>query len=348
MKGGQSGPFLFVTVERPGIMTPRDRACGLGFCAEIRHCGQAALLALCLSLGWSTAGHSQEAPAAEQNVSQPTPSAQEQEQIRKAVDAYRQAVELGDVETIAAFWAPDADYVDSQGHAYKIQAALLRARAQARADGHISRPAPKTETLAIRFIAPDVAVEDGTVERPAATGPGHALGRYCAMWVKRGGKWIIDGVRESPYRAPQVGDRFKDLEWMIGEWTAEGPHGTAEVSCSWGPEKKYILRTVKVTPEGEPPVSATQWIGWDPVHDRVHSFVYDSRGGYGEGVWALDGEAWVATTTGVLPDGRRTSATNIYSRIDDNTAIWESVDDEVEGRPTPDVRFHAKRKPAKK
>jgi len=301
-----------------------------------------------LWLGSNQLALAQDAPRNEGNTAAAPPNAQEQEEVRKVVEAYRQAVELGDVETIASFWAPDADYVDYQGHAYKIQAALIRARAQARADGHISRPAPKTDTLAIRFIAPGVAVEDGTVERPAAVGNSHTLGRYCAMWVKRDGKWLIDGVRESTYRAPLVGDRFKDLEWMIGEWTAEGPHGTAEVSCSWGPDKKYILRTLKVTPEGEPAVSATQWIGWDPVHDRVHSFVYDSRGGYGEGVWAQDGEAWVVSTTGVMPDGRRTSATNIYSRIDEDTAIWESVDDEVEGRPTPDVRFHAKRKPAKK
>jgi hypothetical protein len=34
--------------------------------------------------------------------------------------------------------------------------------------------------------------------------------------------------------------------------------------------------------------------------------------------------------------------------VDDNTAIWESVDDQIEGRPGPDVRFRATRKPAKK
>ena len=133
---------------------------------------------------------------------------------------------------------------------------------------------------------------------------------------------------------------------MLGDWVAEGPQATAEVSCTWGPDKKYILRQLKVEPKGEAPISATQWIGWDPIHERIHSFVYDSRGGYGEGVWSKDGDAWVVTTTGVLPDGKRTSATNFYSRIDDNTAIWESVDDEVDGRPSPDIRFRAMRKPA--
>jgi hypothetical protein len=169
------------------------------------------------------------------------------------------------------------------------------------------------------------------------------------MWVKKDGKWLIDGVRESPYRAPATGNHYKDLEWMLGEWVAEGPQATADVTCTWGPNQAYILRQLKVKPAGgEPPMTATQWIGWDPIHERIHSFVFDSRGGYGQGIWSRDGDAWVVSTTGVLPDGQRTSATNLYSRVDDNTAIWESVDDQVEGRPSPDVRFRATRKPSRK
>jgi uncharacterized protein (TIGR02246 family) len=281
-------------------------------------------------------------------AAEPAPVDPNETVVRQAVDAYRKAVELGDVDTIASFWSPNADYVDYLGRAYKIDSALIRARGRAREDGHISRPAPKTETLAIRLIAPDVAVEDGTVERVSAAGGTPTAGRYCAMWVKKDGKWLIDGVRESPYRAPAGGDHFQDLEWMLGEWVAEGPHGTAEVSCTWGPDKKYILRTLTVKTKEEGTISATQWIGWDPIHDRVRSFVFDSRGGYAEGTWAKEGDAWIATTTGVLPDGRRTTATNIYSRVDENTAIWESVDDETDGRPTPDIRFRATRKSPRK
>ncbi len=100
----------------------------------------------------------------------------DEEAVRRSVEAYRKAVESGDTEAIAEFWSPEADYVDFKGRAFKIDAALIRARNQAREDGHIARPAPKTETLAVRLITPDVAVEDGTVERGSATGDGPALG----------------------------------------------------------------------------------------------------------------------------------------------------------------------------
>ncbi|HEY4308865.1 MAG TPA: nuclear transport factor 2 family protein [Pirellulales bacterium] len=275
-------------------------------------------------------------------------SANEQS-VRDAIEAYRKAVDLGDTEAIAEFWSPEADYVDYKGRALKIHTPTIRERTQSREDGHIARQAPKTETLAVRFITPDVAVEDGTIERSDAPGDHPKLGRYCAMWVKKDGRWLIDGVRESLYRAAAGANKFQDLDWMIGDWVAEGPQGTIQVSCTWGPEKAYILRHLKVEPKGEEPaLSATQWIGWDPVHERIHSFVYDSRGGYGQGIWSKDGDAWTVSTSGVLPDGQRTSATNFYSRVDDNTAIWESVDDQIEGRPGPDVRFRATRKPAKK
>jgi hypothetical protein len=49
----------------------------------------------------------------------------------------------------------------------------------------------------------------------------------------------------------------------------------------------------------------------------------------------------------VLPDGRRTSATNLYSRIDENTSVWESVEEEIDGRPGLDFRLRATRKPPK-
>ncbi len=52
----------------------------------------------------------------------------------------------------------------------------------------------------------------------------------------------------------------------------------------------------------------------------------------------------LVTSTGVLPEGKRTSAANLYSRVDDNTAFWESVDEVVDGKPGLDFRLCATRK----
>ena len=76
--------------------------------------------------------------------------------------------------------------------------------------------------------------------------------------------------------------------------------------------------------------------------------MFDSRGAFTEGTWTNEGDAWVVATNGVLPDGKRLSATKVYSRVDDNTAMWESIDDEVDGQTSLDVRLRVTRKQIKK
>ena len=92
----------------------------------------------------------------------------DEEAIRRAAAAYRQALAKRDIDAIAAFWTPDADYVDQLGRVYKIQAGLALARQQSQEERHIAHLSPKMETLSIRSLTPDVAIEDGTFERAGA------------------------------------------------------------------------------------------------------------------------------------------------------------------------------------
>jgi uncharacterized protein (TIGR02246 family) len=272
----------------------------------------------------------------------------DEEAIRGAAAAYRQALAKRDIAAIAAFWTPDADYVDQLGRVYNIQAGLAQAKQQSQEERHIAHLSPKMETLSIRSLTPDVAIEDGAFERAGAAAGQAPHGRYTAVWVNRNGKWLIDGMRESPDRADINSEPLKGLAWMIGDWVAESPQLAAEVSSAWGANKAYIIAHLKMEPKGAKPITATQLIGWDPIQQRVRSYMFDSRGAFTEGVWTNEGDAWVVATTGVLPDGKRLSATKVYSRVDDDTAIWESIDDEVNGQPSLDVRLRVTRKKAKK
>jgi uncharacterized protein (TIGR02246 family) len=279
---------------------------------------------------------------------QPATMSRDEAEVRRAAAEYREAADKGDLDAMVSFWADDADYVDQAGRAYKIKEGLEHAKQLSRGTERAPHAPLQTKILSIRFVTPDVAIEDGMFERTRAAAGQSAEGQYAAVWVKRDGTWLINSLRESPLPAAGATDHLKGLSWMVGDWVAEGSDATAEVSCTWGPDSSYLLREIKMQPKGDKPVSVTQWIGWDPTHKRIRSFAFDSRGGYSDGVWTNEGDAWVVTTTGVLPDGRRTSATNLYTPVDDNTAIWESVDDEVDGRPGADIRLRASRKQAAK
>ena len=278
------------------------------------------------------------------------PATTGEEAIRQATADYREAVENGDFDAVAKFWTPEADYVDHAGHAFKIQAALAAARGRSQQGGRIARPPLKIETLAIRLLSPDVAVEDGILERAVAVGDEQAKSRYCAVWVKRDGKWLIDGVRESAYSPVTSANHFEGLDWLAGDWSAEGSGATAEATYTWGPKKAYMLRQLKLTIKGVEPISATQWIGWASVHERIRSFEFDSNGGFRDGVWTRDGEddAWVVSSTTVAPDGHVATSTSVYSRVDDNNATWELVDEEMEGDPGTEIQLRATRKPRSK
>ena len=268
--------------------------------------------------------------------------------IRRTATAYREALASRDIDAIGTFWAPEADYVDQLGRAYKVHAGAARAKRLSQEAGHIAHLSPKMDTGSVRFVTADVAIEDGAFERPGGESGQAPFGRYSTVWVKRNGKWLIDGVRESPIRLEATANTLQGLAWMIGDWTAEGAQAAAEISCAWGQNKTYIVAQLKMQPKGDKPVSATQLIGWDPIEQRVRSFLFDSRGGFTEGTWTNEGDAWSVRNTAVLPDGKRVTSTKLFSRVDDNTAIWESLDDESDGQPGMDMRLRMTRKQAAK
>jgi hypothetical protein len=84
-------------------------------------------------------------------------------------------------------------------------------------------------------------------------------------------------------------------------------------------------------------MQGTQVIGWDAAQKRVRSWVFDSSGGFAEGLWTQDGERWIVKSNGTLVDGGKTSSVNIITRIDHNHLTWQSIGREVDGRLLPNI-----------
>lgn len=299
-----------------------------------------ALLAVAVGMIPAVGMAQQKAPAA-------APS-KEEAAVVAAGKAYRAALASKDIDAIAACWTADADYVDQMGRVYKVQAGLARAKRLGHEEGHIEHLTTKSETLGIRFVSPDVAIEDGEFARSGVKGAQAPTGVYTAVWVRRDGKWLIDGLRETPIRNTSLTEPLKDLEWMIGDWSAEGADRSADVSARWASGKTSILQQIKMQIKGSEPITAVQLIGWDPAQQKVRSVLFDSRGIFVEGNWTNEGDAWTVDATGVFPTGKRMLITKLYSKIDDNTAIWESIDDSEDTPPGADFRLKLTRKPVKK
>ena len=130
---------------------------------------------------------------------------------------------------------------------------------------------------------------------------------------------------------------LQDLAWLVGEWTDESPEATGEATVTWTKNKTFLSYSFKVAAPGMDDLEGTQVIGWDPAAGTIRSWMFDSDGGFGEGIWTKKDNGWVVKFSQVLPDGRKASATNIYTLVDGNTFTWKSVGREVDGEFLPNV-----------
>jgi len=274
--------------------------------------------------------------------------ANDEQAVRKAVAAYVEAMNKGDLDGLMALWAPDADLIDEAGKPTRGHDALAARFKTALANLKGSKTAGKV--YSVKFLRPEVALVDGGLETTATDGTRDS-NRYAIVWVKSGDKWLISSARDLPAEVEDVPSlaypQLKSLEWLVGDWTDDGGKGAVQIKCKWGPNKSFLLMDYEVKNEGAEPLLVTQRIGWDPVNNMVRSWVFDSTGGFGEGYWHREGKRWIVGASGILADGGTGGSTNVYEFKDANTVLYRSVDRDVDGQPVADVEAKFVRKAAK-
>jgi uncharacterized protein (TIGR02246 family) len=253
--------------------------------------------------------------------------------IHAASKAYREAVEAGDGRTLASLWMPEGDIVDADGN--RIPAGEVAAAA-----GAAALPRIRMTETSIRFLGPDTAIEDGSVEILPPEGE-PLRGRFAATWVRHEGRWKLAAVREAAVEPADGRATLADLDWMTGSWrvvddadgddSAENGAGPAiEVAARWNESRSYLVRVMKITRSAEaPPMRVTQWIGWDPIGKTIHSWKFGSDGTRGEAEWHREGRSWVAEARTIDPDGTQHTSLNIYTPDGPNRCRWQSLPTDI-------------------
>jgi hypothetical protein len=173
------------------------------------------------------------------------------------------------------------------------------------------------------------------------------MSRFTAVWLRRDGHWLLDAVRESGIVAPTHHEYLTELEWLIGDWVVDD-EAQARMSCEWSADKNFILREIRVKSPGDQELTISQRIGWDPRTQRIKSWTFDARGGYGDSFWVRDADRWIVESKGVLPGGVHVSGTQVYTLINDRTITWESIDRKVGDESMPDISWEFVRETAPK
>jgi uncharacterized protein (TIGR02246 family) len=260
---------------------------------------------------------------------------QDEKAIRLAEEAFAKAYNAGDAKAIASLFVADGEIVSDEGQSTQGREEIAEVFAG------IFKEHPKTHMdLAIgsiRFIGPEMAVEDGVAtvtqgpDEPAQRSP------YTVVHARRDGKWLTASARDLPDDTPTPEEQLKQLQWLIGDWVDESPEALVMTSYHWTDNQCYILSEFKIQTGGRPVMTGTQRIGWDPLAKKIRSWVFDSEGGFGEGIWTREGNRWIVKMTGVTRDGKIASATNITTRVSKDRMTWQQRDRIVGGEKTPDV-----------
>ena len=144
-----------------------------------------------------------------------------------------------------------------------------------------------------------------------------------------------DEVAEDVAASPE--SPLRDLEWLIGDWIDEGEDATIRTKCRWSRRRHFMTRTFSIEQEGKVVLEGTQVIAWDPIYQTIRSWMFDSEGGVSVATWNRDGDHWNVKTAHTLATGKRASAINVITYVDENTIGWKSINREIEGEIQPNI-----------
>jgi hypothetical protein len=190
-------------------------------------------------------------------------------------------------------------------------------------------------TEEVKQLTPDVNVTRGFATVTPATGAATTT-RYTLVKVRKGDHWEISQLNEREAPSLSAYSKLAALEWLVGTWQDKSGDQIVQAKINWAGDKNFLVRTIDVQ-GNQTTTDGWEIIGWDPVRQQIRSWIFDSNGGFGESTWVNNGEDWLIRASNVLPDGSRSTAENVLTKLDDNKFTWESQNRTLNGEPQPSL-----------
>jgi uncharacterized protein (TIGR02246 family) len=109
--------------------------------------------------------------------------------LQERNETFVAAFNKGDIKAMAACYAPDCDFLSAEGQRVEGRDALERYFAKGFAESKGLKL--KHTHSSLRFLKPDVAIDDGTWEITGRPEGKASKGLYTAVLMKRDGQWLI-------------------------------------------------------------------------------------------------------------------------------------------------------------
>jgi uncharacterized protein (TIGR02246 family) len=257
-------------------------------------------------------------------------SADDAAAIKKAGQAFLKAYLAGDAKGVAAHWTENGEYLTDDGTTFRGRSEIEKAYADLFAKKKTHSQA-EMEVTSIRFPSKDTAIEEGYFKvRDGKEAP--AASKYTILHVREQGNWLMAVVREWPGE----GTSLHDLEWLLGTWEAKHDDTEIRTTYAWWGAGNFIRVTITLTQKGRTR-EGFQMISKDRSTGQIRSWTFDPDGSFAEATWSRDGNKWSLDSAGVSDDGAVMAATNILTRIDDDSFTFQSVQRSVGGDEVADI-----------
>lgn len=264
------------------------------------------------------------------------PVQQDQQAIQEISEGFVDAFNKKDAEKLITFWIQDAHY-DNLSRQESISGKpalkdyfenLFQTRGNSALsltinDINIEKSGKAIERGVATFIYPNQATEQNT---------------FKAEYIRENGSWKLDRI--TLFGMQPVSSQISHLaefDWLVGSWTDQDEKIDSSSTYSWSRNKNFLFQYFKMKLEGQDEIEGHQIIAWNPRTKNIHSWIFDSDGGFGESDWTKEGESWFSRVIFILPDGRVATALHVLKKIDPDTYTFASVSREIDGKILPDV-----------
>jgi uncharacterized protein (TIGR02246 family) len=259
--------------------------------------------------------------------------------LQKAAADFVTAYNKKDAAAIAALFTEDGEMCDITGKDLTSGRQEIKGRYEEIFAGDPASMAVEVES--VRLVAPNLAIEDGTVHL-TPSGDENAPPRsmtYTAVLAKNAeGAWQIASTRNLNDATDAAGQLADLAEVIKGEWTSRTSDGVKlDLAFGWDPTGKFLAgETLTTTADSEPQPGNIR-IGWNAARKCIVSWIFDSKGGVIQGVWTPTDEGWLIRAEGTTADGETITASQELTTEGNDTLIWAATNRVVDGEKQPDT-----------
>lgn len=270
------------------------------------------------------------------------------ESVGKTLMSLAAGYNARDAKAISETFTTTGEFVDGSGNVFQGRDAIAREFAalfEVNPKNSIAVTADDIREISPGILAADCVAQLVAGERAEGKEADHV--DFAAILIKQAdGRWLIGSIRSEGERSPPTPKaHLKRLEWLIGEWVEESNESTMHTNSRWSEDGNFILTDFAIHAAGRKLMTGTQRIGWDASQEKFRSWVFDSDGGYAEGIWTELEDHWVVKSTGVRPDGLVGSATTTYAQTNSHAYVFSVTDRLIGDEEQPDFIAHVVRKP---